>query len=138
TWPGVRINEVLAQNNGALNHFSTTPDAIELFNEGGATIDLGGLRLSDDKDQPSKFTFPYGTLMAPGSNLVVFANNVDGTPGIHLGFSLDVDGDSVHLFAAVTNGGGELDAVKFGRQLADKSIARFGNVGEFKLAQPTF
>ncbi len=136
--PAVRLNEVLAQNNAALNHFGTFPDAIELFNEGSTTIDLGGLRLSDDQDVPGKFTFSGGTLLAPGSNLVVFANNVDGTPGIHVGFSLDAAGDSVNLFASLANGGALLDRVKFGRQIADRSIGRFGVGGEWSLSQPTF
>ncbi len=138
TWPAVRLNEVLARNTAALNHYGTFPDTIELVNEGAMSIDLGGLRLSNNKDVPGKYTFPYGTVLAPGSNLVVFANNVDGTPGIHLGFSLDADGDSVRLFAAVTNGGVELDFVKFGRQIADFSIGRFGGSGEWRLAQPSF
>ena len=137
-WPAVRLNEVLARNDTVLNHNGTFPDAIELFNEGGATIDLGGLRLTNDKDQPSKYTFPYGTLLTSGAYLTVYANNADGTPGIHLGFNLAAGGDSVRLFAALTNGGVQLDAVKFGRQLADLSLGRFGNAGEWKLAQPTF
>src|SRR6185436_17697724 len=53
--PAVRLNEVLAANTAALNHNGTFPDAIELLNEGGATIDIGGLRLTNDKDQPNKF-----------------------------------------------------------------------------------
>ncbi len=137
-WPAVRLNEVLARNVAALNHHGTFPDIVELYNEGAATIDLGGLRLSNNRDVPGKFTFPYGTTLAPGSNLVVFANAVDGTPGFHLGFNLDADGDSVRLFAAATNGGVELDSVQFGRQLADFSIARLGNDGDWKLAQPSF
>lgn len=136
--PAVRLNEVLAQNNAALNHFGTFPDAIELLNEGGSTVDLGGLRLTDDPEVPGKFTFPGGTLLAPGSNLVVFANNVDGTPGIHLGFSLDANGDSVNLFHSLANGGALLDRMQFGRQIADRSIGRFGGGGEWALSQPTF
>src|SRR5205085_7412638 len=37
TWPAVRLNEVLARNVLALIHNGTFPDAIELYNEGGAT-----------------------------------------------------------------------------------------------------
>ncbi|HWN95090.1 MAG TPA: lamin tail domain-containing protein, partial [Methylomirabilota bacterium] len=136
--PSVRLNEVLAQNNTALNHNSTFPDAIELFNEGSTTVDIGGLRLTDDNAMPNKFTFPPGTLLAPGSNLVVYANNADGTPGFHLGFGLDVSGDSVHLFASLANGGAKLDSVQFGRQLADLSMGRIGTSGEWQLTTPTF
>ncbi len=136
--PAVRLNEVLARNVAALNHFGTFPDAIELFNEGVATVNIGGFRLTDDPDVPSKFTFPTNTLLMPGSNLVVFANDVDGTPGFHLGFGLATDSDSVNLFNSVANGGALLDSVKFGRQLADLSIGRIGTSGEWRLTQPTF
>jgi hypothetical protein len=136
--PAVRLNEVLAQNNAALNHNGTFPDAIELFNEGASTIDLGGLRLSDDGAVSNKFTFPSNTLLAGGATLVVYANNNDGTPGFHVGFSLDVKGDSVHLFDRAVGGAGEIDSLKFGRQLADYSIGRIGNSGEWQLTQPTF
>ncbi len=135
--PAVRLNEVLAQNNAALNHFGTFPDAIELLNEGASTVDIGGLRLTDDPDVPGKFTFPPGTLLAPGSNFVVFANNVDGTPGFHLGFGLDAAGDSVNLFHSLAGGGALLDRISFGRQLADRSIARLDGSGDWALSQPT-
>jgi hypothetical protein len=136
--PAVRLNEVLAQNNVAFSHNGTFPDAIELFNEGPSTIDLGGLRLSDDNDAPNKFTFPSNTFLNAGATLVVYANNSDGTPGFHLGFSLDVKGDSVHLFNSIANGGARLDSVKFGRQLPDLSVGRIGASGEWQLTQPTF
>lgn len=136
--PAVRLNEVLAQNDLALNHNGTFPDAIELFNEGGSTINLGGMRLSDDNDSPNKFTFPANTFLAAGATLVVYANNNDGTPGFHLGFSLDVKGDSVHLFDSIANGGARLDSVKFGRQLTDYSIGRVDDSGDWYLTQPTF
>jgi len=138
SWPTVRINEVLAQNDAALNHQGTFPDAIELFNEGNVTVNLGGMRLTDDRDQPNKFTFPANTLLGPGAYLTVFANNNDGTPGFHLGFTLDAEGDSIHLFDAIVNGGARLDSVKFGRQIADLSIGRLGNGGDWQLTQATF
>lgn len=135
--PTVRLNEVLASNNGALVHSATTPDAIELFNDGNATVDLSGLRLTDNKDEPGKFTFPNGTTLAAGAYLTVFANNADGTPGLHTGFSLDPDGDQVYLFDRAANGNVFLDVVKFGRQITDLSIGRVAG-GTWALTQPTF
>lgn len=136
-WPGVRINEVLARNVAAFNHASTFPDVIELFNEGGSPADLSGLRLSDRLDSPNKFTFPNGTTLAAGAHLVLLANNADGTPGLHTGFSLDQDGEGVFLFDKATNGGALLDAVEFSLQLPDLSIGRVNGGGEFVLSQPT-
>src|SRR6185295_10045313 len=60
-WPAVRLNEVLARNDSALNYFGTFPDLIELFNEGPAAVNLAGLRLTDDPGSPGKFTFPANT-----------------------------------------------------------------------------
>jgi hypothetical protein len=136
--PAVRLNEILAQNTAALKHEGTFPDAIELFNEGGGSIDLGGLRLTDDPNNINKFIFPAGTLLPAGGYLTVFANNFDGTTGIHLGFGLKASGNSVYLFNSASNGGAMLDSVVFGKQLADLPIGRIGNSGEWQLVQPTF
>ncbi len=137
-FPTVRINEVLARNVAALDHNGTFPDAIELFNEGTATVDLSGLRLTDNPASPGKYTFPNGTTLAAGRYLVVYANNSDGTPGIHTGFSLNQDGEGVFLFDSVANGGALLDSVVFGLQLPDLAIGRVNGGGEFLLTQPTF
>lgn len=137
SWPAVRINEVLARNVAALNHNGTFPDAIELFNEGSATADLSGLRLTDNAASPNKFSFPNGTTLATNRYLVVYANNADGTPGLHTGFSLNQDGEGVFLFDKVASGGALLDSVSFGLQLPDLSIGRVNSGGEFLLTQPT-
>jgi hypothetical protein len=136
--PAVRINEVLARNVSAHNHQGTFPDLIELYNEGNIAADLSGLRLTDDPANPNKFTFPNGTMLAAGAYLTVYANNADGTPGFHTGFSLGADGDGVFLFHRVSNGGALLDSVEFGRQLDNFAIGRFGTSGEWRLAQPSF
>ncbi len=135
-WPSVRLNEVLAANVAAFNHAGTFPDAIELYNEGAVAVDLSGLRLTDNAASPNKYTFPNGTSLAAGSYLVVYANDSDGTPGIHTGFSLSQDGEGVYLFDKVSTGGALLDAVEFGPQLADLSIGRVSG-GDFVLTQPT-
>ncbi len=135
--PWVRLNEVLAANNGVVTYFGTTPDMIELLNDGGNTVNLEGLRLTDDKDQPDKFTFPAGLLLPTGSNIFLFANNPDGTPGLHTGFSFDADGDQLYLFDRATNGNVILDFVKFGRQITDLSIGRITG-GTWALTHPNF
>ena len=98
TLPTVRLNEVLAQNNTAVNHAGTFPDVIELYNEGVSALDLAGLRLTDDPSVPGKFTFPPDTILASGDYLVVYANNEDGSGGLHTGFNLSATGEGVYLF----------------------------------------
>ena len=133
---GVVINEVLARNESAANHEGTTPDYIELYNSGAASIDLSGLRLTDDLDDPNKYTIPAGTTLAAGAYRVLFANNQDATSGLHIGFGIDGDGDNVYLVDRATNGARVIDSVKFGWQLANLSIGRQTN-GQWGLCVPT-
>ncbi len=142
TWtvtPGaslVRLNELLASNDGAYNHFGTSPDIIELFNAGITTMDLAGLRLTDTPQNPSKFIFPAGATIPAGGYLAVFANNPDGKPGYHVGFSLPIEGGQVHLFDSAARGGALLDSIQFGPQLADRSVGRLAD-GQWALGLPT-
>ncbi|MCX8155774.1 MAG: lamin tail domain-containing protein [Verrucomicrobiae bacterium] len=132
----IQISEVLAANRQAWIWHGSTPDVIELYNAGPATVDLGGLRLTDDPANPGKFTFPQGTLLPPGSYLLVYADDRFNLPGLHTGFALDQNGEGVYLFDSLSRGGRLLDAVEFGFQLPDLSIARLPG-GQWNLAQPT-
>ena len=42
----IRINEILASNNESLENGTSHPDAVELYNDGGREVDLGGMSLS--------------------------------------------------------------------------------------------
>jgi hypothetical protein len=134
---GVVINEVLARNVSAVNHSGTFPDLIELFNPRAGAVDLSGLRLTDDLNQPNRFVFPAGSTIAAGGHLILLANDPDGTPGIHLGFSLDQNGEKLYLLDAAVNGGAVLDSVQFGLQLPNLSVGRLAN-GQWTLCSPSF
>ncbi len=136
--PPVRLNEVLARNVAAEAHDGTFPDAVELYNESANTADLSGLRLTDDPVAPGKFVIPPGTTLAGGGYLVLYGNSADGTPGLHLGFSLNATGEGLYLYDRVSAGGALLDSVSFGLQLPDLSIGRLNNSGDWVLTTPTF
>ncbi|MCX7872391.1 MAG: lamin tail domain-containing protein [Verrucomicrobiae bacterium] len=133
----VRINEVLAANRSAYIHYDTTPDMIELYNESDSTVSLAGMSITDDPSTPTKFIFPSGTTIPARSYLVLFANNTDGTPGLHLGFNLAQEGEGVYLFARPSEGGQLLDSVVFGPQVPDYSIGKLPD-GSWGLTIPTF
>lgn len=136
----VRINEVLAQNAGAVAVGATFPDLIELYNDGGVAIDLGGMSISDDPASPAKFVFADGTILNPGEYLVLYADNQSGN-GIHLGFKLDGEGDGVYLYGrepAPSAPRPLLDSVVFGPQVDGLSIGRLGHDAAWGLTQPTF
>lgn len=124
----VVINEVLALNQ-TVNYSNGFPDLIELYNPRASSVDLSGLRLTDDPNDPGQFTFPSGSNLAAGAYLILSANN--------LPFALNQDGDGLYLFDRASNGGALLDSVEFGRQLPDRSIGRLAN-GQWALTTPTF
>ncbi|MFP6882695.1 MAG: lamin tail domain-containing protein [Roseibacillus sp.] len=131
------INEVLADNGGAVNHEGTFPDIIEICNFGAGLAILGGMSLSDDPADPTKFVFPANTFLPSGSCLLLYADDPGAASGIHLGFSLSSTGEGVHFFDTPGNGGGLIDSIVFGPQVSGLSIGRIGGDGEWSLTAPT-
>lgn len=123
----VAINEVSASNQLALlDANGDTPDWIELVNATDAPVDLAGWTLTDDPEEPAKWTFPPVTL-APGELLLVLAAG-DGEPapataGVELraSFQLDADGEPVELRDAA---GEVVDAIAPGPTGPDQSYGR--------------
>ena len=69
------INEVVADNLlGLRDTQGNTPDWIELYNYGNSSVVLDGCGLSDDMDDPFRYTFPAGTSIDGGAYLIVFAS----------------------------------------------------------------
>ncbi len=131
--PSVRLNEVLARNDSAVAVGSRHPDLLELYNCGPATVDMGGMTITDNRDLPAKFVFPVGATLEPDQYLVLYADTETSPAGYHLGFSLKQEGDDVFLFG----GNGQLlDEIAFGTQVADYSIGRLAD-GQWALTEPT-
>ncbi|MCF7975089.1 MAG: lamin tail domain-containing protein [Phycisphaerae bacterium] len=128
------INEILADNVSAVSHEGTFPDMIELYYDGPADLNLGGLRLGNTLNESDTFVFQSGLILTPGQYLVIYADNHE-TSGLHTGFALDRDGDSVTLFSAANE---LIDSVTFGPQLPDVSLGRIGTDQHWTLTAPTF
>ncbi len=134
--PDVWISEVLAANTNTLDVNGSTPDLVELYNNGPTTIDLGGIAISDTSGE-RKFTFAAGTTIAAGDCLVLYGSGAVSAPGVTLNFSLSQEGEGVFLYDTLAGGGGLVDSVEFGAQLTDYSVARLDD-GDWGLAVPTF
>ncbi|HEX2750242.1 MAG TPA: lamin tail domain-containing protein, partial [Verrucomicrobiales bacterium] len=100
--PRVRINEVLAVSTGSslpLDENSQANDWIELYNEQAQPVNLEGWHLTDDPDNPAKWTFPARTI-GPNGYLLVFASGTGATPAsgpVHTNFNLSQDGEHLQL-----------------------------------------
>ena len=132
------LNEIAARNRGSVRKGDGTPDWIELFNNTSEMIDLSGMSLSDDVLAPGKYVFPPKTRLAAQGFLTVWCDGATDAPGLHTGFGLSDQGQTVALFAPFTNGFTLRDYVAFGPQIDDLTIGRVpGGSGSWQLTTPT-
>ncbi len=123
----VVINELLAANVKSIaDPQGEYDDWLELYNPGDEPVDVGGMYLTDDVSEPTKWRIPTGsaalTTIAAKGYLVIWADK-DVTPqGLHASFSLGADGEELALVDA--DGVTILDGVRFDEQRADVSYGR--------------
>jgi hypothetical protein len=129
--PRIRINELMAENASAVLHGTNYPDWLELYNPGGASVNLGGWSLTDDGN-PRRFVFPAGTAINPGGYLVVWCDSQINDPGLHAGFALAREGESLFIYDASTN---RVDAFTYGLQIPNGSVGLVN--GSWELTVPT-
>ncbi len=136
----VVINEVLAANGRTLpDPQGEYDDWIELYNRGDAPISLGGMYLTDDPAEPTKWQFPKNTpvqtTIPAHGYLLVWADGEVSDPGLHASFKLDASGESVALFDR--DGLTLIDSVHFDAQRTDISYGRFpGGADTWSLLEP--
>ena len=122
------INELLARNDfGITDPQGQRDDWIEIYNSGEETINMGGMYLTDDLSEATKWQIPNGnpsaTTISPGGYLLIWADNDTGDAGLHANFQLDSEaGDEIGLFD--TDGVTLLDSITFGTQTPDVSYGR--------------
>ena len=122
--PGsLAINEFMAANNATIaDETGEFEDWIEIYNRTTAPIDMSGMFLTDDLNEPTKWQIPTGTVIEAGDFLLVWADGeiADGT--LHAGFALDRDGEEIGLFD--TDSVTLLDSVEFIEQSDNVSMGR--------------
>lgn len=131
------INEVMASNaSTAADENGQFEDWIELYNAGTNSVDLQGWYLSDTPFEPTKWEMPGGTIMAPGTYMIVWADEDQSQGSMHANFKLSGSGESVLLYDADTL---LVDHVDFDEQVTDQGYARVPNgSGPFIIQVPTF
>ena len=131
-WPAVKINEWLAENDGAFADPADgdSDDWLELYNPTGAAVNLAGWTLTDLS--AASFTIPSGWSIPPGGYLLVWADDESAqnptTPAassaLHVGFKLSNSGETIRLSAP---DGRVIELVAFSSQRANQSEGRLPN-----------
>ncbi|MFH1748906.1 MAG: lamin tail domain-containing protein [Planctomycetota bacterium] len=125
--PMLYINEFMANNDTAVQDPDGSggyPDWIELYNAGDSAVDLGGMYLTDDLNQPRKWRIPDGVSIDAGGYLLFWADNDPEQGDTHASFKLAWTGEAVGLFDTDANGNVAIDTLIFEEQSADVSFGR--------------
>lgn len=85
-FPATILHSQLFINEGSNRNYSVIadengeyPDWIELYNAGNQTVNLYNYALSDDEEEPAKWTFPNVSI-GPGEYMLVFCSGKDRKP----------------------------------------------------------
>ena len=116
-------------------------DFMELYNVTDEDIDASGLHLSDGPFDPTRWTFPPGSIIPANTRVIVWLdrdgsqcpNNAEPNkpcywecpdpnalsmqqdpPEFHTNFGIDADGDQIYLFDTEENGFGLIHGLDFG------------------------
>jgi len=121
----LRINEILVINDSNyVDDFGQRSGWIEIFNSAYNTVNIGGMYLTNDPDNPTKYLIPTGnpiTKIEPRTYLVFFADKKP-TRGIqHLNFTLQ---DTNYLALYDVNGQTLIDEITYINLNPDISFGR--------------
>jgi large repetitive protein len=116
------INELMADNALAVEGPSLDyPDWVELYNSNSFSINLTGMYLTDDPENPT-WQFPEDTIIPAEGYLVIWADGNPDQDTLHADFRLSANGETVALLAQ--DGVTVIDEVNFNKQIEDVSYGR--------------
>ena len=123
------INEFLASNDDILpDEYGEYDDWIEIYNGNDFPVNLGGLYITDSRNNPLKQIIPEDssevTTIEPKGYLLFWADGQPEQGILHLSFKLDKEGEQLGLVQVVDNNNLFLDFIEFGEQLTNISYGR--------------
>ncbi len=124
------INEFMASNGSVLRDGQNQyDDWIELHNTSETPVDVGGLYITDDLTDPTKWQIPLDrpseTTISANGYLLIWADKDIQDSGLHAPFSLSASGEEIGLFHA--DGKTPIDGLAYPAQTPDMSYGRSPN-----------
>lgn len=126
------INEFLASNSNVLaDETGDYDDWVELFNPGPLPVNIAGMYVTDNLNQPTQWRIPdtdaQKTTIAPGGFLLLWFDKEMAQGPLHVNAKLSADGEDIGLFAA--DGVTLIDGLTFGPQSSNVSYGRVPDGG---------
>jgi hypothetical protein len=122
------LNEFMATNSGYLedpDEADEYPDWIELYNPTAQSQDIGGVYLTDNAANPTKYQVPFATTIPANGYLVFYADRDPEQGSLHTSFDLAAGGEELYIYDA--NGVTVIDSITFGAQITNTSYGRYPN-----------
>jgi len=124
----LKINESMASNVSIRqDDHGEYDDWIEIYNPKEISVDIGGMYLTDDLSEPTKWQIPSDspgeTTISPQGYLLLWADGQPEQGPLHLDFGLENTGEEIGLFTS--DGGTLIDSVVYGWQISDISFGRY-------------
>ena len=153
----LRVNEVSADNSVYVNEWFKHNDWFEIYNTTDTDLDVAGLYISDDEDNPLKYQIPTGgvmnTMIPAGGHRIIWADEMDPVSQLHTNFKLKNDDDQVILICSsddfVANNADYFnqhpemkdfaDGIIYKTHRGDQSVGRYpdGSNSFYKMYRPT-
>jgi hypothetical protein len=132
-FPTLFINELMSANTVTFIDNDNLPDDwIEIYNAGTEPVDLAGLFMTDDIQNPAKHQFvggfPDETTILPGGFKIVWADDSLSQGPMHVNFTLPSTGGFIGLYQETNGGSGTffvtVDTITYPQLGLDKSYGR--------------
>lgn len=126
------INEFMADNVSTIEDpesIDAYPDWIEIYNAETVEVDMSGMYLTDDINQPTKYAIPTGVTISAGGFVLFWADSDDEQGVYHTNFKLSKNGEAIYLFAP--DGQTLIDSIVFDAQSTDVSMGRYPDGTDF-------
>ena len=153
----LRVNEVSAGNTIYVNEWFKHNDWFEIYNTTDTEIDIAGLYVSDDEDNPLKFQIPsngvINTIIPAGGHRIVWADEMEAVTQMHANFKLKNGDDRMVLLCSsndfVANNKAYFDkhpemkdfadGLVYSAHHGDQSVGRYPDGGKsyYKMNRPT-
>ncbi len=124
----VLINEVMASNAITIaDEAGEYDDWIEIYNPADTAMNLSYWWLTDDINEPRKWSIPRSTVIPPHGYLLIWADSDPEQGNFHASFKLDAGREAVAIFSSDFTRATLCDSISWLNMPTDSSFGRYPN-----------